>query len=589
MKTLRNIIVGIIVGGAVASCDFLEKTPTKMTPENYFNTPEEAESFMRGVYAALANNAFYGNGYFYIAGADDLTHWGGAGRKPGNEVITNRVTPSDNKLTNLWYVLYMGINRANMFLENIGNVEEIDETLRSQYIAEVRFLRAYYYFTLVQIWGDVPFRTESTNTVVGLDIPQTDRQTIYDFIVSEMDWAAENGLKSAAELNYQPGHVSKSAAWGILARVYLFRAGEHFRQNREATEDETTGYFSLANTYAKKVMQEGHSLAGLYGDFFIDICSNKYNTALTDEGTPANESIWEIEFSGNGTEAVKAGGSLGNTIGLQGPDLSNENFSGKEDPGFCYEYFFETPKLHDYYLKNGDLERFYWNVKCFSYQQENGKAVTGRQFYNEEMDLYNSIYKGKGFEYGESTKEKVGDYERKQWDEKNQNPSKDKARGVAKYRREYEPDKKSKGSTSLNFPVLRYSDVLLMVAETENELNAAPTALAYDCLNAVRRRAGISEMIGLDRDRFRTIVKEERAMELCFEMTRRSDLIRWGEYVEDMNALVSRAQRGADNGEWSRGPVDVYTYFQISDTFYHLPIPEIERSVNKNIRQNPGW
>ncbi len=76
-------------------------------------------------------------------------------------------------------------------------------------------------------------------------------------------------------------------------------------------------------------------------------------------------------------------------------------------------------------------------------------------------------------------------------------------------------------------------------------------------------------------------------MELCFEMTRHFDLIRWGELVKDMNALAQRAQSGTN---WKYGPSNTYTYFQISDAYNYFPIPASEMAVNKLItKQNPGW
>ena len=128
-----------------------------------------------------------------------------------------------------------------------------------------------------------------------------------------------------------------------------------------------------------------------------------------------------------------------------------------------------------------------------------------------------------------------------------------------------------------------------MIAECENEINAAPTDLAYDCINEVRERAGI-EVIdkgSMNTEDFRQAVKDERAMELCFEMTRRFDLIRWGEYVQNMNALVQRAQSGEN---WNLGPNNVHTYFNISEAYNYFPIPALELSVNKLIKENnPGW
>lgn len=139
-----------------------------------------------------------------------------------------------------------------------------------QYRSEARFLRAYYYFILVEGWGDVPFKTTSTQSVTGLSIPRTDKETIYDFIVKEMDECTD-GLLSAAQLNYKPGRISKSTAWGILARVCLFRAGEHYRDHEAGDQTKIQEYFRQASTFAQKVMGEGHGLAENYWDVFIDL------------------------------------------------------------------------------------------------------------------------------------------------------------------------------------------------------------------------------------------------------------------------------------------------------------------------------
>ena len=93
------------------------------------------------------------------------------------------------------------------------------------------------------------------------DIARTDKNVIYKFIVKEMEEAADEetgGLLSARELSYKPGRISQATAWGILARVYLFRAGEHYREDRNATQAEKKVYFERASFYDKKVMTAGH-------------------------------------------------------------------------------------------------------------------------------------------------------------------------------------------------------------------------------------------------------------------------------------------------------------------------------------------
>ena len=572
MKALKITIIALLAGFSMASCDFLDKEPTKLTPENYFNTPAEANSFLTGVYAILSQPTFYGGDYMYLVAGDDLSHYGGSGRGPASTgLICNNATTSDNAVTAFWYALYSGINRANMFLENIDKVNGFDAGVKEQYIAEARFLRAFYYFNLVECWGDVPFKTVSTQSVTNLNIPRTDKQEIYDFIVSEMADAAETGLKSASDLAYKPGRISQSTAWGILARVYMFRAGEHYREGRNATQAEKKDYFEKASFYAQKVMTAGHKLAANYWDPFIDMCSDKYNTT-------ANESIWEAEFAGNNTSDTQAEGRIGNIIGLAGPDLSSKSdVTGAKDPGYGYAFIYSTPKLYNLYVNNGDTKRFNWSIAPFEYKEAGGKntGVTHREFEQGKLAEVMSQYgQQRGtYQYADDTEKTTA--------------TKNFSRMCGKYRREYEADKKDKNYTSINFPILRYADVLLMIAEAENEANNGPTTLDYHCMKEVRERAGLNELPDMTQEEFRQTVKDERAMELCFEYTRRFDLIRWGEYVKNMRALVTEAQSG---NNWTQGPTNVYTYFNISSTYNYFPIPDAEMSVNKDITQNnPGW
>lgn len=599
MKFFKYTIYLLTIGFLVSACNFLDKEPAKMTQDGYFNSETEAYSFLTGIYAILGQSSFYGEDYLCLVGGDDIQHYGGAStRAPMTRgLICANTVSSDPAVTALWFTLYAGINRANIFLENIGKVTEISDDKRKQYIAEARFLRAFFYFTLVQNWGDVPFKENSTKGVVNLDIPRTDRQQIYDFIITEMSEAADKetgGLLSAEALGKQVGRVSRSAAWAMIARVYLFRAGEHFRQNRPATQEEQVTYFQKASEYAQMVMNENyHDLVDNYWDVFIDLCSNEYNS------TDKNESIWEVEFAGNGTSDARTEGRWGNTCGLAGPDLSNnENIIGKADPGYSYEQIFATPKLYQLYTANGDLKRFYWNLAQFKYvEEEKNTGVTGRLFRNGTKDYIINVLGnwGRGtYSYGDAKVDmtdpkkpvflNIGDYD---------NPTvvEDQGLACAKFRREYEADKKGKTFTSINFPLMRYSDVLLMIAEAENEANAVPTTLAYECLNDVRYRAGIATILegSLDKDEFRQAVKDERAMELCFELTRRHDLIRWGEFVTNMKEIPVKYN---DSKIWKQINVNpVLNYFSnVDEKYNYFPIPDQEMSVNKKITENnPGW
>ena len=312
MKALKITIIALLAGFSMASCDFLDKEPTKLTPENYFNTPAEANSFLTGVYAILSQPTFYGGDYMYLVAGDDLSHYGGSGRGPASTgLICNNATTSDNAVTAFWYALYSGINRANMFLENIDKVNGFDAGVKEQYIAEARFLRAFYYFNLVECWGDVPFKTVSTQSVTNLNIPRTDKQEIYDFIISEMADAAETGLKSASDLAYKPGRISQSTAWGILARVYLYKGDKtkaleyakevidskkfSLLEESQLVKDKTWGYLCSENEYLSSLyvydMEEGRSDV-YFGEGSSAVCHISDTRRASVFGTPGVDIDW---------------------------------------------------------------------------------------------------------------------------------------------------------------------------------------------------------------------------------------------------------------------------------------------------------
>ncbi|WP_297033446.1 RagB/SusD family nutrient uptake outer membrane protein [Prevotella sp.] len=577
MKSIKTTIILLAALLSLGSCDFLDKEPTSATSDTYLKTETEAASFLNGIYAIITQQSYYGGNYFYLVGGDDLEHYGGSGRAPLNGgLICNNATSSDSYVTSFWYTLYAGVNRANILLDQINNIQDMKPANLKRYTAEARFLRAFYYFNLVECWGDVPFYTEPVLDVKNLQRAVTPRATIYDFICKEMEESAED-LPTASSLNYEPGRVSKSAAWGILARVYMFRAGEFHRMKVAENKAETKKYFTEAGKFAKMVMTQGHGLAPNYWDYFIDQCADRYNTT-------ANESIWEAEFAGDGKGTLSTEGRVGNIIGIQAPDLSSKtDYVGSKDPGFGYAFFWSTPKLYELYTSNNDIKRMNWSIAPFRYtQSEKGGPVDGREFEKGKLAEVKKQYWDQSFQYGETdSKSKIGDREKT-------SATSMYDRNCGKWRREYEADKKNKNLTAINFPILRYSDVLLMIAECENETHSQPTTEAYNCINEVRKRAGISKLPqNLDTEDFRQAVKDERAMELCFEMTRRFDLIRWGEYVQNMNALVSRAQTGYN---WNLGPDNVFTYFNITEAYNYFPIPALEMSVNKLItKNNPGW
>jgi hypothetical protein len=168
---------------------------------------------------------------------------------------------------------------------------------------------------------------------------------------------------------------------------------------------------------------------------------------------------------------------------------------------------------------------------------------------------------------------------------------------AGKWRREYEEViPKNSNYTPQNFPMLRYSDVLLMLAEAENAVNG-PTKVAYDAINEVRKRAyglmlptppnpTVNSALtpGLLQDKFLDAIKAERSRELCFEALRRPDLIRWGNFVQDMKTFLAYAIANGGNN------LTITTASRmVTERNLLLPIPSYDLSLNKLLTPNPGY
>lgn len=566
MKAIKYIILSLFFISVLSSCnDLLEKSSHELNPELYFNSDSEANTFLTGVYSPLMQEHFYGSAYpLYIAGGDDLSFYQRSSPVSGGSILTANANSSTTEISNYWRVLYDGINRANMLLEGIEGNPNISEAMFKKATAEALFLRSFYYFHLVQGWGDVPLRLKSVKSPKDANLAKTDKQAIYDKIITDIETALPalpdfTAVKSS-------GHISKSAAWGILARIYLFRAGEHYRDGL-ASDPNSAAFFDKARYWANKVYESKiHNLVPSYGRVFLDYSEDKYNS------TNIYETIWEVEEAGNRiSSGNQSAGRIGNTIGFGAKnDYSSipevRDLTGMQNPGYSYRFIFASLKLYEMYEAEGDTMRSNWNIAPYEYDVETtgNKLVNGRIYFEGKKPL--GLTNVDGMPCTEEAN------------------SPNKTRCAAKYRREHEViTPKNKNYTPINFPILRYSDVLLMLAEAENELNGPDEAEKY--LNLVRNRAELGSISGLSKDDFREVIKNERAMELCFEAIRRWDLIRWGEFYDKMREMVDYTQKTG----WNSGHKYAANYYKVNKAYVYFPIPDTEISNNKLATQNTGW
>ncbi|MBO9151532.1 RagB/SusD family nutrient uptake outer membrane protein [Chitinophaga sp. GCM10012297] len=589
----------------LGSCNkYLETQPSDfLAPSTYYNTEKELNFALNGVYEVLGNADLYGDNMFYQFDISDEGVYGHAGVVNGVQVYN--LSNSDPTVARTWETLYNGVGRANLLLENIDR-PNMDEGKRKVIKGETLFLRAYYYFLLAQMWGDVPLVLETTKSPENTQVPRAPLAQVYNQILADLK-EAETLVLPIKTIGFG-GRVSKSAVRGILARVCLHMAGYPLNDRSK---------YADARDWAKKVMDDGeagHALNSSYNQVFINLAADKYDIG---------ESIFEVEFWGNRSDAYTESGRLGSRNGIRCTNV---------DTGYSLGRINATPRFYARYQPTDD--RRDWNIAPYIY----GGTDNAEREYWPVTNLWQ--------------------------------------RSCGKYRRMYEVlTPKSTSFTPINYPILRYADILLMFAEADNELTAAPSAEAVNAVSLVRKRgygkalhgenlaeititnggsgysssnpptvtisggagsgasaiatiangrvatiiitdrgrfytsnptvtisgggtgatatatitvAGDDEVPAADyatKENFRSFIHDERSRELCFEGLRKGDLIRWQEFLTEMRAAGTEIYQIAASAYRFESRAGL----NVTEKNFLFPIPTGEMSLNRALVQNPGW
>lgn len=582
---------------------FLEVSPEDgISPVNYYQTEKDLEAAIAAVYDRLQDNSLYGTplwSYFHFS---DEFFFNGASTGLRANIMDASSTAG------LFERCYVGVERANLLLDNIDNASVAD-SVRNNIKGEALFLRGYYYFLLVDYFGGIPLRLTPTISPTDDLLPRSSVKEVYDQIVADMKTSI-GLLKGISSYSYN-GRITKTAAQGILARVYLTMAGAPLRD---------VSQYENARAMTDSIIQSGlHDLNPDYSNIFINHARDLYDT---------RECLFEVEFQGNSTGVFKEGGTLGQYMGIRntqdielGYAADNIRTQGKlfnsYDPRDCRRDWAIAP----YYFTGNPAIKTFWSAS---------------QIYD---------------------------------------------RNGGKWRREYEVFKpRGRDYTPINFPLLRYSDVLLMYAEADNELRG-PQPAAIEYVNRVRKRGwgervksvtvtnggagytaaptvtisgggrptgdaqnifaravavvsnGVVTAINLidpgiyytsvpaitisapangttatavvelttgnavqavlpaeavsGKEAFREEIRNERYRELAFEGIRKHDLLRWGIYSETMEALDFDVKASAPTTY--RASASIAASYGKQPKYLLFPIPTSELNLNRKITQNPGW
>ncbi len=512
----------------ITSCNKILNTTPKdfVAPVNYYSTENELESALAGVYDRLGDLRLYARGMAsYMVFSDEFFM---KGRTTGIEA--NVVNASTLDINRQWEALYTGIERANMLLGNIDNAMQVSEEKRNVIRGQALFLRAYYYFLLVDQYGSVPLKLDYSRSPDEEPLPASSLKDIYDQIVKDMKESATL-VKSIADYSYNT-RVTKTAVQGILARVYLKMAGFPLRDVSKYAE---------ARTYADSVMKSGlHDLNPDFKQIYINHVREVFDI---------KENLLEVEFKERDGEIVE-GGQIGSSNGI-----TCATAACIPSVGYASDWVHATAKLYNAYA-TGDQRRD-WTVAPFRFVTS-GQTITPTNWSTTQI-------------YDRSCGKWRREYETRLPKAQNNTSTNFPLLRYADVLLIYaEADNNINGG-----PSAQAYEAVNKVRRRGYGKNVAVPDVQADAPQ------------GLAQQDFQDLIMNERLRELAFEGLRKHDLIRWGVYGSVMDAQARAYQ--LDMPTALRAPAIEQAQRTAEERRVLFPIPNSELSVNYNMKQNPGW
>ena len=553
MKKILYIICAIsVICGFTACNSFLdEHTPQGVLSDEQVKTPENAEAMVVSAYAIFTSaediNSSFSMWNFDVRSDD--AYKGGNGTSDGDvfhqlEVQQGVLTTNWN-INDMWVRLYNCISRVNSAIALLNTTGD-DFKMKSQRLAEMKFLRAYAHFLLKRLYKNIPFVVDENLTYQQYNELSNTEYTNdegWQVIINDL-MEAYNTLPATQE---DKGRPTKAAAAAFLAKVYLYKA---YRQD-DAKSNQIT---SIDKTDLEKVIEFTNPTLFANYDLEKDIHNNFRPEEQYENGV---ESIWAIQYSRNDGSTY---GNLNWSYGLIPPNIPGATDGGCDfyKPSQNLVNAFHTgdnglPLLDNFNQKKYDKATDNADPRLFLTVGMPGLPyMFNKNFMMEETSIWsrsNGLYG-----YYVTLKQNV-----------------DPAL-IGEYL-----IKGSYWASSMNRIVFRYADVLLMRAEAYAQLGNADQAIAL--VNQIRSRAaGSTQMISgyqgsygvkmyvanykgsFSKEEAIKIVKMERRLELAMESERFFDLVRWGDaatvlnkyYAEEIGscAIYSNAHFTANKDEY---------------------------------------
>lgn len=520
MKKIINIIGISALLLVFSSCqDWLDMpSESKADSETVFSTVNRAEMAVVGAYPFIFTQEL---GYQLLMGTDESSSTESNSKY---NVSNYDYTNLTGMLSSTYTTMYRAIEYSNVCIKKIPlmNVSESDKKKVNSLLGESYAVRAYAYWNIVRFYGDVPYFDMPTEDRTVFESSRVSRDEIWDHCVADLQKAIEllpwksEGMVATGE------RFTKNAAYGMLARVALYAAGYSLRWDLN-TVPYNKGTVKIAQREDAARIKELYKIAA---DACAAVIAQKENSLLENYDQVFrdlslkqynNETIFEYGWYGSESPDVRTG--YVNGIPTSG---TNTTF------GKGGAQMIAMPTLY-FEFDEGDQRR---DVSVCNY------GILAND--NLQMSTYVGV-------------------------------------AIGKYRIDWQADRGTSDSKrDINFPLLRYSDVLLMYAEALNELNNGPTAEATDALKAVRLRAFKKDAskvgtIPTGYSDFKNAIIKERKLELSNESLRKTDLARWGILVDHLTAEKDKLyQLAKRQGQYAN--VEVYRAYKTVKGVLNNPV-----------------
>lgn len=546
-STFNYAIINVLIIAALSfsSCvDYLcENAPGVVLLEDFFTDGTAAEQCVTACYTPMIweyNVTYFPEWFIGDVVSDDALK-GGQNTNDMEQVydMENWKTISSNTYVRDHYITaYQGIARCNLALQYVSNMP-VDTTMtlrvKQRYLGEAYFMRAYYYFHLLRIFGGVPLTTQVENDSERWLQPRASVENVFEQITSDLKQANDYLWLRSEYPDKDRGRATKGSAQGMLQKVYLYMASDYWYENY-LTNLNRTELYRLSHQYGDSLIASGEYR--LMPDY-------EFNFTLAGENN--DESVFELQYMevNWGDYGSGSGGHNGYTVGSF-TQVMIRSRSSKIGGGWGFNQ--PTHNLYNEF-ELGDLRREVAIYEPDTLMMDNRIEETycGTYLLNNKYAMYREI---------SDSKSGIGPW------------GYHAARGP------------------LNRAYMRYADNLLMQAESALALGKTAETEGY--INEVRERVGLPTVGNytfavngktIANPTLEQCLRHERRMELAMEAHRWYDLVRWGHTKEHMEAYQVTESEAAQS--------HMATFVAGKHELFPIPAKEIE--LNPALTQNNGY